>query len=78
MRSDENILKEINYILHSHPGLDASRIFITVKEGVVTLSGTVHSSTAKWMATECIKHISDVKFISDDLEINSSNADLFR
>jgi osmotically-inducible protein OsmY len=78
MRSDENILNEICYILHSHPGLDASHIFITVKEGGVTLSGTVHSPTAKWMAKECIKHISDVKFIRNDLEIDDSNADLFR
>lgn len=72
MRTDESLLKEISHILHAHPGLDATNVCIAVKEGTVTLSGTIHSSTAKWMVKEAIKHISGVKGINEKLEIKSS------
>lgn len=70
MRTDEELLKEISHILNSHPGLDTTNIRVGVEDGIVTLSGTVHSSIAKWMVREAVKHISDIKSINEKLEIS--------
>jgi osmotically-inducible protein OsmY len=70
MRTDEELLKEITHILNSHPGLDATNICVGVEGGIVTLSGTVHSSIAKWMVKEAVKHISGIKSINEKLEIS--------
>ena len=69
MLTDKELLQEITNLLKSDPGLDATHITVTVKNGIVTLSGTVRTSTAKWMAKEAIKHISGIKHINEELGV---------
>ncbi|MBY0292597.1 MAG: BON domain-containing protein [Alphaproteobacteria bacterium] len=69
MRPDEDLLKEITQILEFDPGIDATNIFVEVEEGIVTLSGSVHSDAAKWMAKEAVKHISGIRSIIVELEV---------
>ncbi|OJW50247.1 MAG: hypothetical protein BGO67_02660 [Alphaproteobacteria bacterium 41-28] len=69
MRTDAEIIKNVKYILENDPGLDATHILVDVKNGIVTLTGTVHSSTAKWMAKEAVKHVSGVREIIEELQI---------
>jgi osmotically-inducible protein OsmY len=71
MRPDEELLKEITQILEFDPGIDATNICVEVEEGIVTLSGTVHSDVAKWMAKEAVKHISGIRSIIVELEIRA-------
>ncbi|MBL8677084.1 MAG: BON domain-containing protein [Alphaproteobacteria bacterium] len=70
MSTDKELSKEIASLLKSDPGLDATHITVTVKNGVVTLSGTVRTFTAKWMAKEAIKHISGIKHIKEELGVS--------
>ena len=69
MRTDAEIIKDVNYILKNDPGLDTTNIIIDVKDGVVKLTGTVHSLAAKWMAKEAVKHVSGVKKIVEELQL---------
>lgn len=69
MRSDSEIIKDVKHILKNDPGLDATHIFVDVKNGIVKLTGSVHSSAAKWMAKEAVKHVSGVNEIVEELQV---------
>ena len=69
MRSDTEIIKDVKYILGNDPGIDATHIFVDVRDGVVKLTGTVHSSAAKWMAKEAVKHVMGVREIVEELQV---------
>lgn len=69
MRTNGDLLKEVMHILHSDPGIDATNIIAKVENGVVILTGTVHSPTIKWMAKEAIRHINGIKEIKEDLRV---------
>ena len=47
MRSDDDIERDVKEELRWDPGLDASDISVSVKNGVVTLTGFVHSLSLK-------------------------------
>lgn len=53
-RSDERTREILCERLTDDPHLDASEIEITVKEGEITLSGTVDSRVSKWRAEEIV------------------------
>jgi len=52
MKTDSEIEKEIMCILEYDPAIDTTHVSVEVKDGVVNLTGSVHSSAAKWMAKE--------------------------
>lgn len=71
-RTDEKILEQINEALTHHPGVDASEIEVSIKNAVVTLSGTIESRQMKQMAEECVEEISGVNEIKNDLRIDTT------
>lgn len=72
-RSDERILEEINEDLTVHPDLDASGIEVEVKEGEVTLTGTVPSRQCKRTAEEIAVNVSGVQDVTNQLRVQKES-----
>jgi osmotically-inducible protein OsmY len=68
-RSDERVTEEINDRLTDHPAIDAENIDVSVKDGEVTLSGTVDDRHAKRMAEDVAWQVGGVAEVSNQLRI---------
>ncbi len=68
-RSDEGIMEDINDRLTRHGRINASAIHIDVKNGDVTLTGTVHSRNEKRMAEDVADSVSGVKDVHNQLKV---------
>jgi osmotically-inducible protein OsmY len=74
MKTDTQLQQDIVAELHWEPSLNATHIDVTVKDGVVTLTGFVSSFTEKWTAEYAVKSIAGVKAVADDLEVRLPGA----
>jgi len=72
MRTDEQIQQDIMAQLRWEPILNAAEIGVSVKKGIVTLSGEVDSYFKKVTAENAAKMISGVRAIADDIQIGVS------
>lgn len=61
----ENVLEELDW----EPSVDASQIGVEVKDGVVTLQGTVDSYAQKWVAERAAKRVPGVRGLAIELEV---------
>jgi len=68
-RSDDRIKEDVCEVLFRHNNVDASGIDVSVKEGVVTLSGTIETRSMKREAEMAIENISGVEDIQNTLRI---------
>ena len=75
MRSDEEIKKIVEDELRWAPDLDADNIAVTVKDGVVTLAGFVHSYLDKMTAERVVKTVAGVAGIANDIEVRLPTVD---
>lgn len=66
-RSDDRIREDVCERLTQHPDIDAVDIEIQVKNGEVTLTGTVEGRDAKRMAEDIAESISGVKDVHNQL-----------
>ena len=71
-RSDDRLKEDICEVLHAHTEIDATEIEVEVKEGLVTLSGTVDSRQTKRRVEDEIEAISGVSDLKNDLRIMAS------
>jgi osmotically-inducible protein OsmY len=71
-RSDDRIREDICEHLTQHPSIDASEIEIEVKNGEVTLKGTVDNRQAKRMAEDAADSCSGVKEVNNQLRVAQS------
>ena len=71
--SDERIRDQVSEALYRDYHVDASEIEVEVKEGVVTLSGTVDSRESKRAAEECIENLSGVTDVHNRIRIMDKN-----
>lgn len=69
MKSDSEIQKDVMEELRWEPLLNASEIGVAVKNGVVTLSGTVNTYSKKLAAEEAAKRVMGVKAVAEDIEV---------
>jgi osmotically-inducible protein OsmY len=69
MRSDNDIKHDVEEELRSNPDLDATDIAVSVKGGVVTMSGYIRSFSQKWEAERTIKRVSGVTGVANDIEV---------
>ena len=67
---DAGITTKINAGLAADKDLSAIRIDVDTKDGVVTLTGPVPSSTAKAPASEIAKAVKDVKSVNNQLTVS--------
>lgn len=68
-RSDERILEDIYEALTEDPNIDATSITADVKNGEVTLKGTVTDRQAKRMAEEVAERCSGVKDVQNQIRV---------
>jgi len=74
MRSDRELQIDVLDELRWEPGVNATDIGATVKDGVVTLEGTVDSFAEKWAAEGAVKRLPDVKALVVELEVKLPGA----
>lgn len=71
-RSDDRIREEVCEALSRSAEVDASDIDVTVKEGMVTLSGTVESRMAKREAEMCVEHLSGIEDVHNEIRVKKN------
>jgi osmotically-inducible protein OsmY len=69
VRSDAQIQADILEELKWEPRLQPNEIGVIVKDGVVTLTGTMTSYTAKFAAEEAAHRVRGVKAVANDIEV---------
>lgn len=68
-RRDDEVKEAVVFQLEWEPDLDISAVGVIVEEGVVTLTGTVPSYTAKLAAEKAVKRVYGVKAVANDLVV---------
>ncbi|MDO8902894.1 MAG: BON domain-containing protein [Phenylobacterium sp.] len=69
VRPDDRISDDVHHHLTDDPWIDASEIQVQVKDGEVTLSGTVDDRRAKHRAEHCVEDIHGVKHVQNNLRV---------
>jgi osmotically-inducible protein OsmY len=72
MKNDNQIQKDVMEEIKWEPFLSTSEIGVTVKNGVVTLSGLVDNYTKKLAAEKAAKRVSGVKAVAEDIQVGIS------
>ena len=75
MRPDNDIERDVKDELQWRPDLDATDIAVSVKNGVVTLTGFVHSYVDKYEAEAAAKRVAGVVGLANDIEVRLRNVD---
>lgn len=73
-RSDDRITEDINERLTQHPEIDAWEIEIEVKNGEVTLRGTVDDRRAKRAAEDIAEQVSGVHQVHNQIRVEQQGA----
>ncbi len=69
MNSDRQLQLDVLDELRWEPGVKATDIGATVKDGIVTLEGTVDSYAEKWAAEKAVKRVPGVKALAMDIQV---------
>lgn len=75
-RSDERIKEDVCEALYRSYDVDASSIDVIVKEGCVTLKGSVESREAKRAAERCVEDLSGVDDVQNELRVNRQSGSI--
>jgi osmotically-inducible protein OsmY len=75
MKSDSDIERDVKEELRWEPGLDSTDIGVSVKNGVVALSGFVHSYSDKYDAEKAVKRVAGVVGVANDIEVRLRSID---
>jgi osmotically-inducible protein OsmY len=75
MRSNTEIERDVREELEWDPDLDATDIAVSVKNGVVTLTGFVKSYTDKYEAEAAAKRVAGVVAVANDIEVRMPSVD---
>lgn len=75
-RADDTIREDVCEALAYHPSLDASDIEVEVKEGEVTLTGTVADRASKRHAETAVEHVRGVLDVHNRLTIRKDDDDM--
>jgi osmotically-inducible protein OsmY len=68
MKSDTELLADVQTELDWDPSFDDRGIVVAVKDGVVTLAGSVHSYPDKWSAENAAKSVAGVRALKADAQ----------
>jgi osmotically-inducible protein OsmY len=69
MRTDQDIRRDVERQLEWEPSIDAGEIGVSVKDGIVTLSGFVHAFLEKLDAERAAKRVAGVVGLANDVEV---------
>jgi len=73
-RSDDRIREDVCDCLTDDPMLDAGEIEVEVRNGEVTLSGTVSDRLAKRHAEDMIERVSGVRDVQNNIRVKERDA----
>jgi osmotically-inducible protein OsmY len=68
-RTDAQIQQDVLAELRWDARVQPNEVGVTVKDGIVTLTGWVDSYTKKWAAEEIARRVRGVKAVADDIEV---------
>ena len=69
MTSDSDIKRDVEDELRWDPDIDATDIAVTVKNGVVSLTGFARSYSQKFEAERAAKRVAGVVGLANDIEV---------
>ncbi len=70
MKTDMQLHQDVLAELTWDPSIKEKEIGVAVKDGVVTLTGTVNSYPEKWAAERIAERVAGVRAIANELEVN--------
>jgi osmotically-inducible protein OsmY len=70
MKTDSQLQQDVSAELQWEPSVQAARIGVEAKDGVVTLSGQVDSYLEKWNAEHAAQRVAGVKAMTTDLTVH--------
>ena len=73
MKNNAELQKDVQDAIKWEPLLNAAEIGVTVKDGVVTLTGVVDSYSKKTEAEDAAKNVAGVKAVVEKIEIKISS-----
>jgi osmotically-inducible protein OsmY len=76
MKTDSEIQKDVMDELKFEPMLDATGIGVAVKDGVVTLTGTVSNYAKKFAAEKATWRVKGVKAVAEELVVKLGKGDI--
>src|SRR6266550_6073992 len=68
-RTDDEIQRDVLAELKWEPRVSPNEIGVSVKEGVVTLTGWVDSYTKRWAAEDASQRVPGVRAVANDIEV---------
>jgi osmotically-inducible protein OsmY len=71
VRRDQEIQSDVLAELRWDSSVPANEIGVAVKEGVVTLTGTVDTSMKKWRAEQAAYRVNGVAAVANDIEVRT-------
>jgi osmotically-inducible protein OsmY len=71
VRTDREIQADVLAELRWDPSIQANEIGVAVKEGVVTLTGTVDTYLKKWKAEESTHRVNGVDAVANDITVRT-------
>jgi len=71
MKADDDIRRDVEDELEWEPSVDHRQIGVAVKDGVVTLRGTVSSYSGKWNAERAAERVVAVRGLADEIEVHA-------
>jgi osmotically-inducible protein OsmY len=75
MQTDSDIKRNVEEELHFDPSIHGMDIAVAVKEGVVALTGFVHSYSQKYEAERVVKRVAGVRGVANDIEVRLPQVD---
>ena len=73
MKNNSELQKDVQDAIKWEPLLNAAEIGVTIKDGVVTLTGVVDNYTKKSEAEDAAKNVAGVKAVVEKIEVNFSS-----
>ena len=70
MKTDTQLKRDVESELGWDPAIDAARIGVAVKDGVVTLSGHIDTYAERFAAEKALRRVSGVKAIALELDVS--------
>jgi osmotically-inducible protein OsmY len=67
--TDQEIQTDVMAELRWDPSVPATEIGVVVKDGVVTLTGTVDTYMKKWWAEEVAHHVNGVIAVANEIQV---------
>jgi osmotically-inducible protein OsmY len=75
MRADSDIQRDVELEIRYDPAIDSHDIGVSVRNGIVTLTGFVRSFTEHYQAERDVKRVAGVAAIANELQVKIASAE---